>query len=73
MEKEVSIWYNREGRIVAWGHLNPNAPISLNAIPLTESGHESLTLKVPEQHLGDLHETHYVDANARQLAKKRAE
>jgi hypothetical protein len=73
MEKETSIWYNREGRIVAWGHLNPKAPVTLNAIPLAESGHEILTLKISEQHLGDLHETHYVDTNARQLAKKSAE
>ena len=72
MEKEISIWYDRNGRIVAWGHLNPEAPIALNAVPLTASGHEALTVKLSEEHLPELHETHYVDRDAKRVVQKTA-
>lgn len=73
MEKEVTIWYDQDGRILAWGHLNPEAPVTLSAIPLTESGHGALTVKISEHHLGDLHEQHYVDTDAKKLVKKSSE
>jgi hypothetical protein len=72
MEKEVNIWYDHNGRIVAWGYLNPKAPVALNAVPLAGSGHEALTVKLSEQHLAELHETHYVDCGAKRVIKKAA-
>jgi hypothetical protein len=72
MEKEVSIWYDRNGRIIAWGHLVPKAPVALNAVPLVGPGHEALTVKLSEQHLAELHETHYVDCDAKRVVKKKS-
>ena len=60
--RHVQLWHDQHGRILAWGSVNTNAPVSLVAEPLAAPGQAVLDAEVAEHLLPRLHETHYVDA-----------
>jgi len=69
MEHEVHVWHDPSGRIVAWGHTSEGTKVKLKAIPIATAGHAVLTLRVQQQDLPILHETHRVDVAAKKLVR----
>lgn len=69
MENEVHVWHDSSGRIVAWGHTTEGTKARLKAIPIAKPGHAVLTVRVQQQDVPTLHETHRVDAAAKKLVR----
>lgn len=70
MDYDVYIWHDHNGRIVAWGHAGRETPVTLNATPLPAPGHEAFVVRLSDEDLMKLHETHYVDPSSKRLMKK---
>ena len=59
--RDIDIWHDEDGRIVAWGYVPAGAPDYLVAEPVPGPRRAVLTVAVDEEHLPSLHQTHVVD------------
>jgi hypothetical protein len=67
MEREVHIWHDQEGRIMALGHVVAQKKLDLKATPLEKHGHGIITVRMTEKELHKLAETHQVDMKSKKL------
>lgn len=70
MEREVHVWHDKTGRIMAWGYVPDGTPVRLGVIPLAKTDHEIITVQVPIADLPRLHETHYVEPGSKKLISR---
>ncbi len=70
MDYEVHVWHDHAGRIIAWGHAGRGVPLSLKATPLAKPGHEVVTVRLSDEDLLKLPETHYVDLASKRLMRR---
>jgi len=73
VDREVHIWYNDAGRILAWGCVGSDTPVRLQAEPLAAPGQAVLTTHVAEDVLPTLHETHRIDSGKQELQTRTKE
>jgi hypothetical protein len=73
MEHNVDIWYDKAGNIVAWGHVSESAPIQIKAKPLAEGDQGVITVRLSDNELRTLHESHYVEPGSKQLARRKGD
>lgn len=67
MEREIHIWHDAHGKILAWGF----APSGkLKAQPITRPEHGVITARVTESELKELHESHHVDSANKKLVAR---
>lgn len=71
MERTIDVWYEKTGRIVAWGHIPSGASMPLRAMPLAGQEHQVITAQVAANNLLKLNETHYVEPNAKRLVRRK--
>ncbi len=67
MEREIHIWHDQEGRILALGHVVSHKKLDLKATPQASHGHGTITIRMAEKDLHKLAETHRVDLKSKKL------
>lgn len=67
MEREIHIWHDAHGKIVAWGFAGSG---KLKAQPLMRPEQGVITARVTAQDLKELHETHHVDSANKKLVAR---
>jgi hypothetical protein len=72
MKRQIHVWYDLAGKIVAWGYVPEGVPKRLGVIPMASPNHEIITAHVLVDDLPRLHETHYVDPNSKKLVLKQS-
>ena len=72
MERQIHVWYDHAGKIIAWGYVPDRVPERLGVIPMASPDHEVITAHVLVNKLPRLHETHYVDPNSKKLMLKQS-
>ena len=70
MDREVHVWHDQEGRIVALGHVVAHKKFNLKAMPLEEHGQGIITVRMAEADLHKLAETHHVDLKSKKLVPR---
>jgi len=68
-EIEAFIWYDADGNITACGTPHPSAVRRVE--PIASADREVLRLKVLEEEIDRLHETHYIDVGKHMLVPRR--
>jgi hypothetical protein len=58
-EIDVFVWHDSDGKITAVGVPHPDMVGKVQSI--ARSGHGAVCVRVPEEHLKRLHETHQID------------
>jgi hypothetical protein len=69
--KDIYVWHNKAGRIIAWGHLSQGTDPRIKATPLAKRGQGVITVRMPERDAYNLHETHRVELKSRKLIRKK--
>jgi len=72
MNREVHVWHDQEGKIIALGHVVPHKKAELKATPLEQHGLRVITALVAKAELHKLAETHFVDRKSGKLTPRRA-
>ena len=70
MERQIHIWHDSDGKIIAWGYVPEGVPERLGVIPMASPDHEIITARVSVDDLPRLHETHYVEPDSKELVLK---
>ena len=69
MELDVDVWFDEQGRIVAWGTRGTATDVG-HVLPAAGAGLMTTTVPIPAEHRDRLHETHRIDLETKQLVMR---